>query len=105
MRRLADLHLAYLHVVHPGDDDLVRSLRAIWPTTLILNRANQAPDKLGHDIAAGLADVMSVGALALANPDLVERLKTGAPMNEPDPSSFFGGTEEGYTDYPTLTPA
>ncbi len=104
VRRLAELHLAYLHVVHPGDDDLVAALRAAWPTTLILNRPSQAPEQLGDDIAAGLVDVVAVGALALANPDLVVRLKTGAPLNEPDRASFFGGTERGYTDYPTLMP-
>lgn len=44
----------------------------------------------------------SYGRLFIANPDLVERLATDAPLNEPDPSSFYGGTEKGYTDYPTL---
>jgi N-ethylmaleimide reductase len=41
--------------------------------------------------------------MALANPDLVERVRTGAPLNTPDPATFYGGGEAGYTDYPTLT--
>ena len=45
---------------------------------------------------------ISVGALALANPDLVARIRTGAAMNEPDRATLYGGGEHGYTDYPRL---
>ena len=48
------------------------------------------------------ADAISYGRLYIANPDLVERLAIDAPLNEPDASKFYGGTEKGYTDYPTL---
>lgn len=48
------------------------------------------------------ADAISYGRLYIANPDLVERFALDAPLNEPDASSFYGGTEKGYTDYPTL---
>ena len=101
-RRLAELDLAYLHVLHLGDDDLLRSLRQLWPNTLIVNRAGRPREELDSDVASGLADIASVGSFALANPDLVERLRTGAPLNAPDPSRFYGGTGEGYTDYPSL---
>lgn len=50
-----------------------------------------------------MADLVSVGALALANPDLVERLRAGAPLNPPTPGTFYGGGVAGYTDYPTHT--
>ncbi len=43
-----------------------------------------------------------VGRPTLANPDIVDRIRTGAPLNEPDPSTFYGGDRRGYTDYPTL---
>lgn len=43
-----------------------------------------------------------MGSLALANPDLVDRLKAGASLNAPDRSTFYGGDERGYLDYPTL---
>jgi N-ethylmaleimide reductase len=104
-RRLAELDLAYLHVLHLGDDDLLRSLRELWPNTLIVNRAGRSREELGTDVASGLADIASVGSFALANPDLVERLRTGAPLNAPDPSTFYGGTGAGYTDYPFLAAA
>ncbi|GGT04511.1 hypothetical protein GCM10010254_26190 [Streptomyces chromofuscus] len=50
-----------------------------------------------------MADLVSVGALALANHDLVERLRSGAPLNTPDPATFYGGGAAGYIDYPTLS--
>ncbi len=45
---------------------------------------------------------MAFGRPFIANPDLVERLRRGAPLNTPDVSTFYGGGEKGYTDYPTL---
>ncbi|WP_370263258.1 alkene reductase [Limnobacter sp.] len=51
------------------------------------------------------ADAVSFGRLYIANPDLVERLKQNAPMNEPDPNTFYVPGEKGYTDYPTLSKA
>ena len=59
-------------------------------------------DKIAMDVNAGLADIASVAAFALANPSLVARLQSGAPLNEPDRATFYGGDERGYTDYPTL---
>ena len=53
-------------------------------------------------IANGHADLVSFGVAFLANPDLVERLRTGAALNAPDRATFYGGNERGYTDYPTL---
>ncbi len=102
VHRLAGIGLAYLHVVHQGDETLLKTLRSAWPGTLIVNRPGRPVDEIGADVAAGLADVASVGAYALANPDLVERLRTGAPLNDPDPATFYGGDEKGYTDYPFL---
>lgn len=57
----------------------------------------------GNDtIAEGFADAIAYGRLFIANPDLVERFREDAPLNTPDRSSFYGGTEKGYTDYPAL---
>lgn len=100
--KLAPLRLAYLHVIQLGADDLLRWIRPHWPTRLIVNRPGRPRDQLAADIEAGLADLASVGTMALANPDLVTRLQTNAPLNEPDRASFYGGDARGYTDYPTL---
>ena len=99
---LAPLGLAYLHVVHPRDEDWARSFRDAWPGALILNRPGAPFEARQADVESGLADVASVGQLALANPDLVSRLKSGAELNQPDPASYYGGDAKGYTDYPTL---
>lgn len=53
-------------------------------------------------LAAGEADAVAWGKLFIANPDLPRRLREGAPLNEPDNKTFYGGDERGYTDYPTL---
>lgn len=102
VRALAPLGLAYLHVLHAGDDELLATLRGLWPTALVLNRAGTDLATRAADIAAGRADVVSVGALALANPDLVQRVRSQAPLNTPDPATFYGGDAAGYTDYPAL---
>ncbi|MEV1003783.1 alkene reductase [Nonomuraea sp. NPDC050202] len=100
---LRPLGLAYLHVMHTGEEALLETLRAQWPATLILNRGGTDLPTRAKDIDNGTADLVSVGALALANPDLVERLRAGAELNVPDPATFYGGGAAGYTDYPTYT--
>jgi N-ethylmaleimide reductase len=99
---LAKLGLAYLHVVHGGNEALVRDIRRSWPNALLLNRGGRPLAELAADVEAGLADVVTVGRSALANPDFVERFRTGSPLNEPDPGTFYGGDARGYIDYPRL---
>ncbi|MFE9438207.1 hypothetical protein ACFYO2_04190 [Streptomyces sp. NPDC006602] len=89
--------------MHAGDEELVGTLRPLWPTTLILNRAGTDLPTRATNIDHGTADLVSVGALALANPDLVERLRSDAPLNTPDPATFYGGGVADCTDYPTHT--
>jgi N-ethylmaleimide reductase len=106
IERLAPLGLAYLHLVESPDRSLTRRLRERWPATLIVNPptypAPTGPEALAL-IEDGTADLVSFGALFLANPDLPARLAAGGPFNTPDPASFYGGDERGYTDYPSLT--
>ena len=99
---LDKLGLAYLHVMHRGNESLLADIRKLWRGTLILNRPGRPREQIGADVASGLADLESYGQMVLANPDFVERLKVDAPMNAADPNTFFGGSERGYTDYPTL---
>ncbi|WP_372350120.1 alkene reductase [Streptomyces sp. KL116D] len=106
--------LAYLHVVYANPSDPVfRAIRAAWPGTLIANPVlpdgplaaepvHAAADRL---LAAG-ADLIALGRPFLANPDLVTRLRTGAPLNPVrDAYLMYVGGPEGYTDYPTLPAA
>jgi N-ethylmaleimide reductase len=99
---LDKLGLAYLHIMHTGDEQRLRDMRALWKRSLILNRPGRPRDQIGADIASGLADLESYGQMVLANPDFIARLKSAEPMNEADRASFFGGAAQGYTDYPAL---
>lgn len=102
---LAPLELAYLHLLETGNRDLTKRLRAAWPGVFILNPATYpqatGPEELAL-IEDGTADMITFGALFLANPDLPDRLAAGGPFNTPDPTTFYGGDHRGYTDYPTL---
>ena len=53
-------------------------------------------------IEAGIADLVAYGRFAIANPDLPQRFKLNAELNPYDRSTFYGGDEKGYTDYPAL---
>ena len=101
---LARLNLAYLHVHHLGDDELLRSFRDVWPTATLVVRYGRDRDGIGTDIEAGLADIAPLGRFALANPDIVERLRTDSQLNELDPTTLYSRGASGYTDYPTLAP-
>lgn len=102
---LAKLNLVYLHVHHLGDDELLASLRNLWPTALLVVRYGREREGIAADIDAGLADIAPLGRFALANPDIVERLRTDAPLNDLDPATLYTGGANGYTDYPALTRA
>ena len=59
-------------------------------------------EKANDVLKKGLGDLISFGRPFLANPDLLARFSKNAPLNNPDPATFYGGTEKGYIDYPTL---
>ncbi|MGQ4387488.1 hypothetical protein [Streptomyces sp. SAS_270] len=103
VRALAPLDLAYLHLAHGGDEELLGALRELRPHTLILNRGGTDIATRAKGIENGVADVITVGSMALAIPDLVERVQAGAPLNAPDPATFYGAGAAGCTDYPTRT--
>lgn len=102
---LGKLGLAYVHVLHQGDESLLADIRRLWNGTLIVNRPGRAREQIGADVTAGLADLEAYGQMVLANPDFVARVKTHAPMNDADRNTFYGGNAQGYTDYPALSSA
>ena len=99
---LDKLGLAYLHIMHKGNEALLTDIRQLWHQSLIVNRPGRPREQIGTDVASGLADLEAYGQLVLANPDFVARLKTNAGMNAADHKTYYGGTAEGYTDYPAL---
>ncbi|AWI61642.1 hypothetical protein AB395_00006465 (plasmid) [Sinorhizobium fredii CCBAU 45436] len=102
---LDKLGLAYVHIMHLGNEALLADIRKLWHKALIVNRPGRAVADVGADIARGLADIESYGQFTLANPDFPERLKKGAEMNAADRATYFGGDAIGYTDYSALTGA
>jgi N-ethylmaleimide reductase len=55
-------------------------------------------------VASGAVDAVAFGRAFLANPDLPRRLALGAPLQDPDPATFYTPGPAGYTDYPFLSP-
>ena len=106
--QLAKRNLAYLHISEPDwaggkpyAESFRQAIRAIYPGVIIGAGAYTA--EKGEDlIEKGLIDAVAFGRVYIANPDLVERLHQKTALNAPKPETFYGGSAEGYTDYPTL---
>jgi len=100
--------LAYLHVVEgitgvtrdPGEVDF-KALRRAFKGAYMANNL-YTRELAAEAVASGNADLIAFGRPFIANPDLVERLRLGAALNVPDVTTFYGGGEQGYLDYPTL---
>jgi len=106
--QLNQFNLAYLHVVeggiHGGGVADPFDFDAMLKLCKSPYMANLSYDKVRGNaaIASGHADAVAYGVPFIANPDLVERFREDAPLNEADSKSFYGGNEKGYTDYPSL---
>jgi N-ethylmaleimide reductase len=85
-------------------DGMFRHFRPIFRGPLIAN-VNMTAGRGNRLIEAGLADLVAFGRPYIANPDLVERLATGAPLAEIDWETVYAAGPRGYSDYPTLQPA
>jgi N-ethylmaleimide reductase len=118
---LGKLSLAFLHIMEAMEGDAKHGheldpnyapipasfFRPLFKGPLITN-AGFTRERAEHYLAAGHADAVAWGTLFIANPDLPERFRRHAagdstPLNAPDPSTYYGGGEKGYTDYPTLS--
>ncbi|WP_210580569.1 alkene reductase [Streptomyces sp. GESEQ-4] len=102
---LARLELAYIHLEATADEDVLVALRRAWPGTLIMNPVlPMGPKQTGRaeaDRWLGLgAELISFGRAFIANPDLVERLRTGLPIAPVDEGTFYQGGDSGYLTYP-----
>jgi N-ethylmaleimide reductase len=107
-RELEAIGLAYIHLVDhssmgtpPVPASMKATFRSIFKRTLILSGGYDAV-RAESDLEAGKCDLVAFGRPFLANPDLVERWKTGAALNEPDMDTFYTPGPKGYTDYPRL---
>jgi N-ethylmaleimide reductase len=105
LRGLEPVAPAYLHVAETGDRALTLELRKRFGGVFVLNARTEGRSSGPQELALiedGTADMVSYGALFLANPDLPRRLRAGGPYNTPDRATYYGGGERGYTDYPAL---
>ncbi|MEV6279229.1 alkene reductase [Nocardia sp. NPDC051832] len=101
---LTRLDLAYIHLEATTDDELLLGLRRRWPGTLIMNPVYpMGPQQVGRDDAdrwLGLgADLISFGRAFIANPDLVERLRSALPIAPTDEAVYYEGGDSGYVTY------
>jgi len=110
---LDKLGIAFLELREPGPDgtfgrtDVPRqspSIRTAFRGPLILN-SDYDVARAEADLASGLADAISFGRPFIGNPDLVERIRTGAEWAADNPQTWYSPGPEGYIDYPALEAA
>ena len=86
---------------HLGDKRIGPALKSAFGGVYIANEGFTF-ESASQVLAAGEADAVAFGKTFIANPDLPERLRRGAPLNPPDFQTFYAPGERGYTDYPSL---
>jgi N-ethylmaleimide reductase len=114
IRELDKRHIAYLHLIEARGSEMgltdelhenaVKNAELFRPlfSGPLLSAAAYTPDSAALAIEQKHADAIVFGRLFIANPDLVERIRGGYPLNRHDRSTFYGGAEHGYTDYKTF---
>ena len=108
--RLNEYGLAYVHLTEPFTDvtevpyavsEIAKHFRPIYKGLLMINKGF-TKESGAKVIEEGYADMVAYGVPFIANPDLVARFEKDAPLNTPDPSTFYTFTAEGYNDYPKM---
>ena len=109
VRELNRLNLAYIHVIEgvtggarefQGFD--FHALRQEFKGAWMVNNG-YTKELAVEAISSGYTDLVAFGKLYIANPDLVDRFRRNTTLNLFDQTTFYGGAEKGYTDYPTLS--
>ncbi len=111
LRELNRLHLAYVHITCVTAQDIAHgAVAGVGPQELrpafkggVVSAGGFTLQSGNQALAEGWADAIAFGVPFLANPDLPERFRRGAPLNPPDEATFYASGPKGYTDYPTLT--
>jgi N-ethylmaleimide reductase len=110
-KRLSELGIAFLELREPGPDGtfgrtdvpkLSPAIRTVFDRPLVVNSDYVTREAAQAALDSGVADAVSFGRTFIANPDLPERLRTGAPLNEGNMATWYSQGPEGYTDYPAL---
>lgn len=114
MKELSNRGVAYAHVIEPratsagGSDAVAKDM----PSTselfkksfngIFISAGGYTPETAKETVEGGVADAVAFGRLYIANPDLPERIKAGSELNPYNRTTFYGGAEKGYTDYPFM---
>jgi len=107
VEKLNPFGLAYLHVVEElgGEVGEVEfdfvAIRNLFNGAYIGN-GGYTGERAEQSLNDNHSDFIAFGSAYIANPDLPQRIKLNAPLNAPNPETFYGGGEIGYTDYPSL---
>ena len=113
-KALSDLGIAFLELREPGPDGtfgktdvpkLSPAIRKVFKGVLVVNSDYDTLEKAQAELDTGVADAISFGRTFIANPDLPERLRTGAPLAQDNPKTWYSQGPEGYIDYPALETA
>lgn len=105
---IAGLSLAYLSILADPAADLTVNLRSRFEGPIMTNSGFgeiTTKQEAAAIIENGQGDLVAVGRPFLANPDLSDRWRADAPLNEINPQTLYGGGAEGYTDYPPMQAA
>jgi len=110
-KALSDLGIAFLELREPGPDGtfgktdvpkLSPAIRKAFKGVLIVNSDYTTVEEAQAELDSGNADAITFGRTFIANPDLPERLRTGAPLAKDDAKTWYSQGPEGYIDYPAL---
>lgn len=111
-QRLSELGIAFLELREPGPDGtfgksdapkLSPQIRQVFTGPLVVNSDFFTREAAQAALDSGVADAVSFGRAFLANPDLPDRLRSGAPLNEWNMATWYSQGHEGYIDYPALS--
>lgn len=108
-RELDRRGIGFLHIycqttdwIHDAGHPMMPALRDAFHDAIIACGGFKTAAACEAILARGHADLIAIGKPFISNPDLVERLRSGAPLNKWDAATFYGGGAKGYTDYPAL---
>ena len=113
-KALSEIGIGFLELREPGPNGtfgktdvpkISPQIREAFTGPLVLNSDYRPRDEAQAAIDSGIADAIAFGRTFLANPDLPERLRTGAPLNQDDMKTWYSQGPEGYIDYPALQTA
>ena len=108
-RELDRRGIGFLHIycqttdwIHDAGHSMMPALRDAFHGAIIACGGFKTGAACEAILARGHADLIAIGKPFISNPDLVERLRSDAPLNKWDAATFYGGGAKGYTDYPAL---